>query len=124
MKRYCLALDLVNDPAMISQYIEHHKAVWPEITDSIKKSGIIDMQIFNVADRLFMVIEVEEGFSFEKKFKVVRNDAEYYEERQPESEQGWSAPKNRKLQWPTKYQVEDHTKPSRFTKSLRDKFAR
>ena len=56
MKRYCLALDLVNDPAMISQYIEHHKAVWPEITDSIKKSGIIDLQIFNVADRLFMVI--------------------------------------------------------------------
>jgi len=70
MKRYCLALDLVNDPAMISQYIEHHKAVWPEITDSIKKSGIIDMQIFNVADRLFMVIEVEEGFSFEKKNKM------------------------------------------------------
>ena len=70
MKRYCLALDLVNDPAMISQYIEHHKAVWPEITDSIKKSGIVDMQIFNVADRLFMVIEVEEGFSFEKKNKM------------------------------------------------------
>ena len=70
MKRYCLALDLVNDPTMISQYIEHHKAVWPEITDSIKKSGIIDMQIFNVADRLFMVIEVEEGFSFEKKNKM------------------------------------------------------
>ena len=70
MKRYCLALDLVNDPAMISQYIEHHKAVWPEITDSIKKSGIIDMQIFNFADRLFMVIEVEEGFSFEKKNKM------------------------------------------------------
>ena len=70
MKRYCLALDLVNDSAMISQYIEHHKAVWPEIIDSIKKSGIIDMQIFNVADRLFMVIEVEEGFSFEKKNKM------------------------------------------------------
>ena len=70
MKRYCLALDLVNDPTMISQYIEHHKAVWPEITDSIKKSGIIDMQIFNFADRLFMVIEVEEGFSFEKKNKM------------------------------------------------------
>ena len=71
MKRYCLALDLVNDPAMISQYIEHHKAVWPEITDSIKKSGIIDMQIFNVADRLFMVIEVEEGFALKRKIKWI-----------------------------------------------------
>ena len=63
------------------------------------------------------------GFSFEKKFRVVRNDAEYYEEREPEQEQGWTSTKKRKLPWPTKYQVEDNTKPSRFTKPLRDKFA-
>ncbi len=70
MKRYCLALDLVNDLLLIDQYIEHHKAVWPEIIKSIKDSGIHDMQIFNVADRLFMIIEVEEGFSFENKNKL------------------------------------------------------
>ena len=72
MKRYCLALDLFNDPLLIDQYIEHHKVIWPEIIDSIKDSGIHDMQIFHVADRLLMIIEVQEGFSFEKKNKMDR----------------------------------------------------
>ena len=74
MKRYCLALDLVTDPLLINQYIEHHKTVWPEIIDSIKDSGINDMQIFHIADRLFMIIEVQEGFSFEKKDKMDRQN--------------------------------------------------
>ena len=70
MNRFCLALDLVNDPILIDQYIKHHNNVWPEIIDSIKDSGILDMQIFHVADRLFMIIEVEDDFSFEKKNKM------------------------------------------------------
>ena len=64
MKRYCLALDLVNDPLLIDQYKAHHQKVWPEIIKSIKDSGILDMQIYHLADRLFMIIEVKEGFSF------------------------------------------------------------
>ena len=70
MNRFCLALDLVNDPVLIDQYIKHHNNVWPEIIDSIKDSGILDMQIFHIADRLFMIIEVQDGFSFEKKNKM------------------------------------------------------
>ena len=45
MNRFCLALDLVNDPILIDQYIKHHNNVWPEIIDSIKDSGILEMQI-------------------------------------------------------------------------------
>ena len=56
MKRYCLALDLKNDPLLISKYIDHHKDVWPEISESIKDSGIIEMHIYNFIDRLFMII--------------------------------------------------------------------
>ena len=70
MRRYCLALDLIDDPFLIDQYIQYHKEVWPEIIDSIKQSGIHDMQIFNVTNRLFMIIEVEKSFSFEKKKKM------------------------------------------------------
>ena len=70
MKRYCLALDLENDPLLISKYIEYHKEVWPEILSSIKDSGIMDMQIYQVADRLFMIMETAEDFSFEKKNKM------------------------------------------------------
>jgi len=69
-----MALDLINDPLLIDQYIDHHKAVWPEIIDSIKESGIHDMQIFHVANRLFMIIEVNEDFNFEKKNKMDRQN--------------------------------------------------
>ena len=70
MKRYCLALDLKNDPLLISKYIDYHKEVWPEISSSIRENGIIDMQIYNFADRLFMIIETEDDFTFEKKTKM------------------------------------------------------
>ncbi|MBL6692904.1 MAG: L-rhamnose mutarotase [Flavobacteriaceae bacterium] len=70
MSRYCLALDLVDDPFLIDQYLEHHKKVWPEIIESIKDSGIESMEIYHVADRLFMIIETEKDFSFKKKSKM------------------------------------------------------
>lgn len=66
-RRFCLALDLKNDPKLIDAYIEHHKNVWPEIRDSIVMSGIQDMEIYHVGDRLFMIMETDESFSFEEK---------------------------------------------------------
>ena len=70
MKRYCLALDLKDDPILKEEYINHHKKVWPEILDSILNSGIRDMQIYNIENRLFMIMDVEDYFSFEKKDKL------------------------------------------------------
>ena len=67
MKRYCLTVDLKNDPELIREYEEHHKHVWPEIIKSIKDPGIINMEIYRFANRLFMIMEVREDFSFEKK---------------------------------------------------------
>lgn len=70
MQKYCLALDLNNDQALITEYIEFHKNVWPEIAQSIKDAGIINLEIYNVGDRLFMIIEADKDFSFEKKSKL------------------------------------------------------
>lgn len=67
MTRYCLALDLKDDPQLIAEYEEYHKAVWPEIKKSITDSGIVQMEIYRAGNRLFMIMETEEGFSFEKK---------------------------------------------------------
>jgi L-rhamnose mutarotase len=67
VKRFCLALDLKNDPGLILQYEEHHKKVWPEIIDSIRDAGIESMQIYRYANRLFMIMEVNDRFSFERK---------------------------------------------------------
>ena len=70
MKRYCFTLDLYDDPELIKGYEDWHQQVWPEIIDSIKTSGIIDMQIYRVSNRLFMVMDVTEQFSFELKSKM------------------------------------------------------
>jgi L-rhamnose mutarotase len=67
MKRFCLALDLKNDEALIAEYEAYHRNVWPEILESIRAAGIEQMEIHRVSNRLFMVMEVNDNFSFEKK---------------------------------------------------------
>lgn len=67
MNRYCLALDLKNDPKLIAEYDEWHQKVWPEILESITSAGIESMQIYRFANRLFMIMEVDDSFSFAKK---------------------------------------------------------
>jgi len=67
MKRYCLALDLKDDPALIAEYEKYHENVWPAIIDSIKGSGIEVLDIYRTGNRMFMIIEANDDFSFEKK---------------------------------------------------------
>lgn len=70
MPRYCLTLDLKNDSELIKTYEEHHQAIWPQITQSIKDSGITDMQIYRFETRLFMIMETVDDFSFERKAEM------------------------------------------------------
>ena len=70
MKRYCLTLDLVNDEKLIEAYKQYHQSVWPEIKESITSSGIDDLEIYLLGNRLFMIMEVNESFSFEEKGKA------------------------------------------------------
>ena len=65
--RYCLALDLKDDPQLIAAYDEYHQAVWPEIIESIKLAGIEKLEIYRVSNRLFMILEAGTDFSFEQK---------------------------------------------------------
>ncbi|WP_343554942.1 L-rhamnose mutarotase [Sphingobacterium sp.] len=67
MKRYVMALDLVNDPQLIKEYEDYHREVWPEIKRSILDAGVEQMEIYRFENRLFMNMEVGEDFSFEKK---------------------------------------------------------
>ena len=46
MTRYCLALDLKDDPQLIAAYEEYHASVWPEIITSIKEAGIKNLEIY------------------------------------------------------------------------------
>lgn len=66
-KRFCLALDLKEDPSLIAEYEKYHRAVWPDILASISASGIEHMEIYRIMNRLFMIMETNNDFSFEKK---------------------------------------------------------
>lgn len=70
MRRYCLTLDLINDEKLIEEYKSHHKKVWPEIKSSITDSGVENMEIYLSGNRLFMIMEVNNSFSFEAKSKA------------------------------------------------------
>lgn len=67
MQKYCLTLDLKDDPALIAEYEKYHIAIWPEIRESITGSGITNMEIYRFDTRLFMIMEADDSFSFEKK---------------------------------------------------------
>jgi L-rhamnose mutarotase len=66
-KRYCFAVDLIDDPELMAVYEEWHKQIWPEIHESITSQGIEQMEIYRVSNRLFMIKDVNEQFSFEAK---------------------------------------------------------
>lgn len=67
MKRYGLTLELKDDPELIAAYKAHHTEVWPEVVRSIYEADIVSMEIYCVGTRLFMLMEVGDAFSFEKK---------------------------------------------------------
>lgn len=68
--RYCLALDLKDDPELIKEYEKYHEKIWPEITESIVDGGVVSSQIYRLETRMFMILEVDDTFSFEKKAKA------------------------------------------------------
>jgi L-rhamnose mutarotase len=78
-RRFCLTLDLKNDPKLIAEYQRYHEQIWPEITRSIRDSGIEDMEIYLLGTRMFMIVEANETFSFEAKAKADRNNPKVQE---------------------------------------------
>jgi L-rhamnose mutarotase len=69
-KRYSLTLDLKNDSQLIAAYKRYHENVWPEITQSLKDVGIENLEIYLLGNRMFMIMEVNDSFSFEAKTRA------------------------------------------------------
>ena len=78
-RRYCLALDLKDDPLLIAEYKRYHEKIWPEVTRSIKDAGILDLEIHLLGTRMFMILEADETFSFEKKTEADRTNPKVQE---------------------------------------------
>lgn len=73
-RRHCLTLDLKDDPQLITEYRQHHLHVWPEITASLKASGIENSEIYLLGTRMVMILEVNDDFSFEVKAQADQAD--------------------------------------------------
>lgn len=67
MQRFCFTLDLRPNQKLIDEYVEHHKFGRPEIHHSIRSAGVLDMQIFLLGNRLFMIIDTTDDFTLEAK---------------------------------------------------------
>jgi L-rhamnose mutarotase len=79
MHKYCLTLDLKDDPTLIAEYEKYHIAIWPEIRKSIVDSGITNMEIYRYETRLFMIMETDESFNFEKKAEMDASNSKVQE---------------------------------------------
>jgi L-rhamnose mutarotase len=78
-RRYCLTLDLKDDPELIREYKRHHEAVWPEVKDSIRQAGIVNLELYLLGTRLVMILEADETFSFEEKARIDRDNPKVQE---------------------------------------------
>jgi L-rhamnose mutarotase len=61
-------MELRNDPALIVAYKKAHAKgqAWPEITQGMREVGIIDMEIYLLGTRLFMIMDTVASFDHEK----------------------------------------------------------
>lgn len=59
-KRYCQTLDLRDNPELIATYRRLHsqEGIWPEILQGIRAAGVLEMEIYLLGTRLFMIVEL------------------------------------------------------------------
>lgn len=67
VKRFCQTLDLKDNPELIAEYRRRHSEgeAWQEIIDGIRQVGILEMEIYLVDTRLFMIVETPIDFDWE-----------------------------------------------------------
>lgn len=67
VKRYCQTLELRDNPELVAEYRKRHaqEHVWPEIMDGIREVGILEMEIYIVGTRLFMIVETPLDFDWD-----------------------------------------------------------
>jgi L-rhamnose mutarotase len=65
-KRYCQYLQL--NPETVEEYTYWHKNIWKEIPEGIRKVGILNMEIYLVEDKSFMIIDTPLDFDWDEAF--------------------------------------------------------
>lgn len=70
-KRYCQTLELKDAPELIEEYVKRHSEAhhWPEIREGIRSVGILEMELYQLGTKLFMIVETPLDFEWEAAFK-------------------------------------------------------
>src|SRR5271156_3440186 len=67
MPRHCLTLDLKDDKVAIAEYKRYHVKIWPEVKQSLLDAGVVEMEIYLLGTRMFMIMDVDDSFSLSAK---------------------------------------------------------
>ena len=67
VKRYVQMMDLRDNPELIAEYRRRHSEgeAWQEIIDGIRSVGILEMEIYILGTRLFMIVETPLDFDWD-----------------------------------------------------------
>ena len=67
VKRFCQTLDLKDNPELIAEYRRRHSEgeVWTEILAGIREVGILEMEIYHLSNRLFMIVDTPIDFDWD-----------------------------------------------------------
>lgn len=67
VKRYCQTLNLRENPELIAEYRKLHDSnhIWPEVIAGIREVGILEMEIYILGARLFMIVETPLDFDWD-----------------------------------------------------------
>lgn len=67
VKRYCRTMNLKDNPELIAEYRKRHSKefAWKEIREGIKQVGILEMEIYILGNRLFMIVETPLDFDWD-----------------------------------------------------------
>ena len=118
MKKYCFALDLKNDKKLIEEYDHYHKIVWPEIVDNIYMTGIVNMEIYRLETRLFMIMEASDSFSMEEKEEsdLMNQKVQEWEELmwKYQEQLPWAKPGEKWVLMKNIFSLEEHSKVLRI----------
>lgn len=68
VKRYCQTLELRDNPELIAEYRRRHsrEEAWPEIRQGIREVGILEMEIYILGTKLFMIVETPLDFDWDE----------------------------------------------------------
>ena len=67
VKRYCRTLELRDNPELIAEYRRRHseEGIRKQVIEGIREVGILEMEIYLLDTRLFMIVEAPIDFDWE-----------------------------------------------------------